>query len=76
VCYTRSQQLPEEESMTKTITNRKEAVAWQDHYDPLAPKVGDMAPDFELVDTTGGNTVRLSGFRGKRLVVLVFGSFT
>jgi peroxiredoxin len=62
--------------MTKTIKNRKEAVAWQDQYDPLAPKVGDMAPDFELVDTTGENTVRLSDFRGKRPVVLVFGSFT
>ncbi len=62
--------------MTKTIKNRKEAVAWQDHYDPLAPKVGDMAPDFELFDTIGEESVRLSDFQGKRPVVLVFGSFT
>ncbi len=62
--------------MTKTIRNRKEAVAWQDHYDPLAPKVGDMAPDFELFDTIGEESVRLSYFQGKRPVVLVFGSFT
>jgi len=62
--------------VTKTIKNRKEAVAWQDHYDPLAPKVGDMAPDFELFNVSGEESVRLSGFRGKRPLVLVFGSFT
>jgi peroxiredoxin len=62
--------------MTKTIKNRKEAVAWQDHYDPLAPKAGDMAPDFELFDATGEESVRLSDFQGNRPVVLVFGSFT
>jgi peroxiredoxin len=34
-------------------------------------KVGDEAPDFELRSHQGG-TVRLSGFRGNRLVVLAF----
>lgn len=42
----------------------------------LAPKAGDMAPDFTLFDTTGTDAVTLSDFRGKKPVALVFGSFT
>ena len=42
---------------------------------PSAPtthlKVGDMAPDFKLTDTTG-KEVRLSDLRGKKNVVLAF----
>ena len=42
---------------------------------PVAPttnlKVGDMAPDFTLTDTTG-KPVKLSDFRGKKNVVLAF----
>lgn len=42
---------------------------------PAAPtthlKVGDMAPDFELTDTTG-NKVKLSDLKGKKNVVLAF----
>lgn len=34
-------------------------------------KVGDMAPDFTLVDTAG-KQVKLSEFRGKSNVVLAF----
>ena len=37
----------------------------------LQLKVGDMAPDFTLPATTGGE-VRLSEFRGKKNVVLAF----
>jgi len=39
-------------------------------------KVGDMAPDFTLKSLDGPQTVTLSDFRGKRPVVLIFGSYT
>jgi hypothetical protein len=38
--------------------------------------VGDMAPDFSLESPDHKNTVQLSSFRGKKPVVLVFGSYT
>ncbi len=60
----------------KTLKNRRDASAWQQHFDPLAPKVGDLAPDFALHDVRGQEQVRLSDFRGKKPVVLIFGSFT
>ena len=62
--------------MPSTIHDRKQARAWQLEHDARAPKVGDMAPDFELTDVTGEHRVRLSQFRGERPVALVFGSFT
>jgi len=54
----------------------KEVYGWQKTNNPNVPKVGELAPDFELTDVTGTKTVRLSDFRGKRPVVLLFGSFT
>ena len=54
----------------------KEVQGWQKKNNPNVPKVGEMAPDFELTDVTGTRTARLSDFRGKRPVVLLFGSFT
>ena len=62
--------------MTKPNQSYKSQRAWRKRYDPLAPKEGDTAPDFELRDVNGENPVRLSDFRGKRPVGLVFGSFT
>jgi peroxiredoxin len=59
-----------------TLAQRMEYRAWQKRYDPFAPKEGDVAPDFELRDSSGENLVRLSDFRGKKPVALVFGSFT
>ena len=59
-----------------TIHDRKEARAWQRRHDPRAPKVGQSAPDFELVEAGSDRTWTLSQFRGRRPVALVFGSFT
>jgi len=53
--------------------------------DPLAaapglagdgPPVGSLAPDFDLEPPEGGTRVRLSSWRGKRPVALIFGSYT
>ena len=62
--------------MSKTFQNRNEAHAWLDHHDPLAPKTGTIAPDFELRDTNGENPIRLSTYCKEKPVALVFGSFT
>lgn len=40
------------------------------------PKVGRRAPDFELPDHKRERRIRLSQFRDKKPVVLIFGSFT
>ena len=62
--------------MQNTLAQRMAYRAWQKKYNPLAPKVGDNAPDFELRDANGENAVHLSDFRGKMPVALIFGSFT
>ncbi len=54
----------------------KEVTVWQKENNPNVPKVGELAPNFELTDVTGTKYVRLSNFRGNRPVVLLFGSFT
>jgi len=40
------------------------------------PRLGDLAPDFSLLPTTGGEPVRLSDFKDERPVALIFGSYT
>jgi peroxiredoxin len=55
---------------------RNEAMVWQKKYDRSAPRAGDLAPDFTLSDINGENSLTLSDFRGKKPVVLIFGSFT
>ena len=62
--------------MLKTFRNtkhyRQRSSAWQEKYDAQAPRAGDLAPDFELWDVDGQNSVRLSDFQGKSNVVLIF----
>ncbi len=55
---------------------RVHELEWQLEHDVEAPKVGDLAPDFTLQDPSGAKAVRLSDFRGKRPVALIFGSYT
>ena len=55
---------------------KKQYDAWQKKYDAQAPKAGDLSPDFELFDVTGTHQARLSEFRGRKPVALIFGSFT
>ena len=62
--------------MPSTVHYIKKEKAWQKKYDASAPKVGDTAPDFELYDINGQNPIRLSDFRHRKPVALVFGSFT
>ena len=62
--------------MGSTIEGIKAHRAWQQKYETAAPKVDDIAPDFELSDVNREHPVRLSDFRGQKPVALVFGSFT
>jgi peroxiredoxin len=62
--------------MSSLIATRREFRTWQKEHDVQAPKVGDPAPDFELRDADGENTVRLSDFQNQKPAALIFGSFT
>ncbi len=62
--------------MLDSLQYRRESKAWQKRYDALAPKAGDVAPDFELHDVNGENPVRLSDFQGQKPVALIVGSYT
>lgn len=62
--------------MPSSMQFRREHREWQGKYDPQAPKVGDMAPDFLLHDVNGENPVRLSDYRNRKPVALIFGSYT
>ena len=64
------------EVITTMAKWRADELDWQQTNDVKAPKVGDLAPDFELQDPSGASAVRLSDFRGKRPVALIFGSYT
>ena len=55
---------------------RKKLMKRQKGLDHLAPKAGDMAPDFTLHNIAGTETTTLSDFRGQKPVALIFGSYT
>ncbi len=44
--------------------------------DEMGPKIGETPPDFNLKRMGSTDRVRLSSFRGKSPVALVFGSYT
>ena len=64
------------QNLREVFKYRLEHKRWQEAQEKKAPKAGDLAPDFTLLDSTGEKQVTLSDFRGRRPVVLVFGSFT
>jgi hypothetical protein len=55
---------------------RTHELDWQLANDLEAPKIGELAPDFELQDPNGRTAVQLADFRGVRAVALVFGNYT
>jgi hypothetical protein len=55
---------------------RRRMMPLQKELDRLAPRAGELAPDFTLTDSSGTGTITLSEFRCKKPVALVFGSFT
>ena len=62
--------------LSDTIKYGRKEAAWQKKYEATAPKAGELATDFELFDSEGIRKIKLSDFRGKQPVGLIFGSFT
>ena len=60
--------------ITGAVRGIRESRDW--HRAHPAPRVGAVAPDFELRDVHGAGAVKLSAFAGQTPVALVFGSFT
>jgi hypothetical protein len=58
------------------IKFRRKLMKRQTGLDKLAPKFGDLGPDFTLSDISGTESVTLSDFLGKKPVALIFGSYT
>ena len=59
----------------KTVADQKSGMSLMLGRKENFPRLGQHAPDFEL-PSVGGGKIRLSSFRGKKPVVLIFGSFT
>jgi uncharacterized protein YjeT (DUF2065 family) len=62
--------------VTKVIKYRVIETTWQKQQNPGVPKIGEMATDFEVTSYDSTHTVRLSDYRGKKPVALIFGSCT
>lgn len=58
------------------IKHQRKSKTRQLELDANAPQTGEEAPDFELNDVNGENSVRLSDYQGRKPVALIFGSFT
>ncbi len=62
--------------LTTTIKHIQMERAWRNKHEPKAPQKGALAPDFQLFDSDGTTSFRLSNYRDKKPVALVFGSFS
>ncbi len=67
---------PKDPYAGKTVRDGRDGMGLLRHRERAVPKVGQLAPDFALKTPDGKRTIKLSSFRGKRPVVLVFGSLT
>lgn len=84
--YLREEQLEELIYLPRVVKTRKETQNFDSiahflddahaNFAPKLPQVGELAPDFELKTADGQESVRLSSFRGKKPVVLIFGCFS
>lgn len=72
--------LPRVRKTKNEVKNFASITAFLQHansqFSPNLPQVGDLAPDFELQSADGLSRVRLSLYRGKKPVVLIFGCFS
>ena len=59
--------------LTGILRQAMEAVVQRDE---MGPHVGDIPPDFDLKRMGSEERVRLSSFKGKKPVALIFGSYT
>ena len=66
--------LSQQEMMDEISVKRQETIRREE--EASGPKVGEFAPDFALKTLDGKRIVKLSDFRGREPVVLVFGSYT
>jgi len=64
---------PQKEKLAPQLQAAIDAVIARDE---MGPAVGQQPPDFNLKLMGSAERVRLSSFRGKRPVALVFGSYT
>lgn len=60
----------------RTVANQAHGRAMMDARGRKVPKVGQRAPEFSLLTGDGKRTIRLADYRGKKPVVLLFGSLT
>jgi hypothetical protein len=65
--------VPQVDTLSPLLRLALEAVVARDE---MGPQRGDYPPDFYLQRLGSDDRVRLSSFRGKRPVALVFGSYT
>ena len=75
-----SGQMPAREMLdavgTDLALNLRQAMEAVVARDEMGPHVGDSPPDFNLKRLGSDQRVRLSSFKGKRPVALIFGSYT
>lgn len=70
--------LPDEVLARMNLTRDEWDQRRREHHarEVVAPRIGDVAPDFTLPLRGASEEIRLSSYRGQSPVALVFGSYT